>query len=177
MTIEKLHPDHSAQEPLDAGTPRTQLHPTEVPPPWAYARTRDERVQAIEEFNGRLLSMSDSEYGDWMRRANMYWWHLVQSLHGEKNPKVRQTLEDLHRVIQFNPDFSILETSRKAIVLTQIIEKLLGVDAALEDMPISVAGRGEQQAPDYSLNIENRKDADVAPLVADGSNQGFIGKG
>lgn len=173
----RLHPDQAAVEPRDTGVERAQLHPTQVPPPWPYAKTRQERIQAIEDFNGRISSISDSEYGDWMRRANMYWWHLVESLHGEEDANIRRTLEEIHRVIQYNPDFSILETSRKVIALSQKIERLLGGEASLEDMPVAMTGSGKQQAPDYSMMIENRKDADVAGALADGSNQGFIGKG
>jgi hypothetical protein len=175
---EVLHPAHEAAEPKHAGVERSRLNPVDVPPPNAHASNRAERVEAVCDFVGRIAVISDGEYGDWSRRATLYWWHLTEALHGENNPGIRNTLQEMMRIIEFNPDFRILETSRKVTQLAMNIREMLGVPMRPEETLVSQADRStEAPVPDYSLRVSDPKKPKVESVVGGPNSQGFIGKG
>jgi hypothetical protein len=98
------------------------LHPAQVADEQnAQAQTRDEKIEAVCDFIGRIAGISDGEFGDWQRRATLYWWHLTDALHGENQPKVHAALKEMIRIIDFNPNFLILETSRQVTALAMQI--------------------------------------------------------
>jgi hypothetical protein len=177
-SAEVLHPAQAAPEPKHAGVERSKLNPVDVPPPNAHASTRDERIEAVCDFVGRISGISDGEFGDWQRRANLYWWHLTDALSGEHHPAIRNALQEMIQIIEFNPDFRILETSRKVLQLAMSIREILGAPMRPEEASISQADRTtEAPVPDYSLRVSDPKKPKVEPVVGGPNSQGFIGKG
>lgn len=175
---ESIHPDQAAPEPLAAGVEREHLIPVDAPPPHAYAASPDERVQAIDDFVMRVASISEGEYGDWMRRATVYWWHLTDALYSVENPRVGAILAEMNRIIEFNPNFLILETSRKVIAMALEIRGLLGAPMSLNEAPVSIASQtSERPVPEYSQRLKNPREPQVSEIVGGPNSQGFIGKG
>jgi hypothetical protein len=94
-------------------------------------------------------------------------------------PPVRKILRDMHRVIQFNPDFKILETSQKIVQMCLLIRAQLGAhdDMDVESFNIPAAGcTPELGVPEYSERLVNPEPPKIEPLGG-GSSAGFIGKG
>lgn len=132
-----------APEPDDAGTPRVRLQPVEPPPS---PRTRD-KVRAVYEFCERIVSITDDDYGDWMRRANLYWLILAQvvsetpgEVSHETSPdmlaapldnvssEVLLLLAELHDIIQYHPNWHLVETRRLAVQMALKIAEALGAE-------------------------------------------------
>lgn len=174
-----LHPDRAAEEPRDAGVDRSRLHPVDIPPPAPRARTREEILHALDDFGGRIVSLAEGDYGDWMRRANLYWHRLAEALSIADRQTQRMLLE-LHRIIQYNPNFLIHSTRKKVIDQVLAIREHLGGRGDLDphDYGVSTVGKKlEDGAPAYSERFANPEPVEVGPAVANGSDRGFIGKG
>ena len=107
-----IRPDLGKPEFQDLPDSHGPIHPEQLPPPMPFAQSNDQKVQAVTDYIGRIASISESDYGDWMRRANLYWLTLVEALHGVGKPGVQESLQEMASVIEFNPNFRILETSR-----------------------------------------------------------------
>lgn len=171
----RLHPDRAAPEPDDAGAPRKVLHPVEAPPPWPYARTQADRILAVEDFAACLSSIVEEEYGDWMRRANTYWWHLAEALENRhpseensksqtENQKVAKLMLELQNLIQLNPDFRLIETRRRAVEIAMKIRTLLGAKDHLDihDFALSESREtSEPPVPSFSDRFKNSEKPDV----------------
>lgn len=163
---ERLHPAHEAPEPDDAGAPRRVLHPVDAPPPWPYAKTKSDKIVAVEDFAARLASVVEEEYGDWMRRANTYWWHLAEALEHE-NPRIKNLMLELQNLIQLNPDFRIIETRRRAVELAIEIRRQLGAEKPLDihDFGLSESRETkEAPVPEFSDRFKNSEQPDVEGL-------------
>lgn len=178
-----LHPLKKPEEPLDAGAPRSVLRPVETPPPSRYAARGGNEIQALEEFAGRLAEIVEQEYGDWMRRANLYFLELATAL-SRAPDEIRARLFELHMLIQYCPNFKILETSREAIRIAMEMRKGLGAQSDLgpPDFGLSMASLTEGvQVPPYSLRldepvppeIENWIDGPGNDLSINGELKGF----
>ncbi|MCM2282164.1 MAG: hypothetical protein NDI61_09995 [Bdellovibrionaceae bacterium] len=186
-----VHPDNPPEEPHDAGAAREKLLPVDVPPPATRVEgTSDnssdnnaEKLRVLDDFGGRIMSLDEEDFGDWMRRANVYWHRLMQAF-ADEDRQTHQHLAEIHRLIQYNPSFRLQDTRRRVIDLVLAMRERfndrLGRHETLDphDYAVSTAGsQGEQGPPAYSVRLSHPVPARVGPAVADGSNRGFIGKG
>src|SRR3954466_14223447 len=119
---EVMHPSEVAEEPKHAGV---------------HAKARDESIEAVRDFIGRVSSIQEGEYGDWQRRALLYWWHLVDALYNEPIPMVHQVMRDMSDIIEYHPTFLILETNRKIVEQAMKILEALGAPMRYEDAPVA----------------------------------------
>jgi hypothetical protein len=91
--------------------------------------------QAIEDFIVRITHEDEDDYGDWMRRANLYWWDLVERLYVIclAPPRVvRRGLVQMHELFQYTPDFQRVETERAVVEIALRIRKSLGATHDLD---------------------------------------------
>ncbi len=129
QTTVNIRPDLGKPENQDAESyhPSAEvLHPDHIAPEPMHLSTNAEKIEAVADFIDRITGISDGEFGDWQRRATLYWWHLTDALHSESNPKIKNTLQKMIGIIEFNPDFRILETCRKITELAMSIREELG---------------------------------------------------
>lgn len=105
-----FHPEHLANAP--EGMPR-------------------EPVGAVEAFAKRIASTLDSDYGDWMREANLA-WHELNEVLTPRSPRVASKLERLHYIIQYMPNWRPMETCRAALIIAREIRRELGVGGDLD---------------------------------------------
>ncbi len=154
-----------------------ERQPLAAPP--SRASTAGEWRRALDEFGGQVAGLVEDDYGDWMRRANLYWHRLAEAL-SDTDRETQRRLSEIHRVIQYNPSFLVQKTRRKAIDLVLSLREHLGGRGDQE--PRDFAASTEIQpleggAPSYSERFANPEPVHVGPAVADGSDRGFIGKG
>jgi hypothetical protein len=175
---DSIHPAHFSPEPHDAGVERSHLKSAEdVAPPAVYTNTLGDKIEAVEQFAHLIARFTEEDYGDWMRRANMYWWHLREALSDAPGP-VRQLMYEMHRVIQYCPDFRVVETQRRVVRLTLKIRKLLGGigEIGVQDLGLSLATRSLPQAPPWSPMLDRPEEADVEDYFQDHEVLGIHGE-
>jgi hypothetical protein len=171
---DSIHPILPAPEPDDAGVERSHLRSAEdVAPPAVYTRNAKDRIEAVEQFAHLIAQLTEEDYGDWMRRANMYWWHLREAVSDESGP-VRRLMYEMHRVIQYCPDFRLLETQRRVVGLALQIRKALGGkgDLGVKDFGLALSTHSLPQAPPWSPMLERPQEADVEDYF---QGQGVLG--
>lgn len=170
-----LHPVTEAVEPDAAGASRSVLHPVEDPPPSPYD---DDKAHAVEDFAGRIASVVEGDYGDWMRRANTYWWELVEAL-GATSTDVRKLLFEMHNLIQYNPDFRLIETRRQVIEMASRLREMLGAKEPLDlhQFNISLTAHTAQPAvPPFSLRLDEPEPLDIGAWVDGGNDLSINGE-
>ena len=130
-------------EPL-ANIPLHPLVPSAESPGQAQSHDQDS-VHALGEFAAFVGAMKEKDYGDWMRRANVYWDQLRLKLlsNGELSDRgyVERQLSDLKKIIQYTPNWQVLETQRA------VIEKVLemrrhfggGAEIDIHDLELSTS--------------------------------------
>ena len=116
-----LHPSVQASDTENAGAARSELAPVEFPTP--SLKHDQSSLHALEEFVSFVAAMKEKDYGDWMRRANVYWDQLRLNLLSSSNERdyIERQLADLKKIIQYTPNWQVLETQRA------VIEKVLGM--------------------------------------------------
>src|SRR5690606_13800782 len=88
-------------------------------------------------------------------------------------PEVKSRLFDLHSLIQYCPNFKILETSREAIRIAMDLRTRLGGQGHLDphDFGLSMASVTEGlQVPSYSLRLEDPTPPDIENWVGGEGN-------
>lgn len=127
-----LHPDRTFDSPTP--TPRDPLG-------------------AVEAFARRLVVTLESDYGDWMREANLAWHELCRSLSPMK-PRIAHLVGELHEIIQFNPTWHPIETCRHAVTLANQIRRELGVSSPMDLHRLGL-GLTEPETPLAEFEIES----------------------
>ncbi|MEK7356354.1 MAG: hypothetical protein AAB250_07885 [Bdellovibrionota bacterium] len=89
-------------------------------------------IQAVEAFAARLVATLDSDYGDWMREANLALIDLSERLANRPSPKIVRRLAQLQDMIQINPSWHPIETCRTAFRVACIIHHELGGSGKLD---------------------------------------------
>ncbi|MES2963293.1 MAG: hypothetical protein V4760_05340 [Bdellovibrionota bacterium] len=107
-------------------------------------------VSAIETFARRLATSLDSDYGDWMREANVAWIELADAL-GSDSPEIEAKLERLHDLIQYRPNWRPIETCRAALILARDLRRTLGVPG---DLDLHRYGIGWTEAETSEVELE-----------------------
>lgn len=171
-----LHPPHGAPEPWDAGVERVHLHPVATPPPSPYAQSREEKLKAIDDFCFCLTSIVEEEYGDWMRRANIYLLDLTEALHGEGR-KVQKLLYEIQMIIQLLPDFRIAETCRSVVKIAMRIREAMGAPSEIDWHRYNLAATTQTETlpvPPYSLRLDDPIKPAIEPYLDGEGNQSSI---
>jgi hypothetical protein len=84
-------------------------------------------LAAIEKFIHGVVSAFNQDYGDWMRETNLYWMNLSDSLMPIlTDSRLNDKLQELHEIIQFEPSWHPIETSRAVIEIALDMRRLLG---------------------------------------------------
>lgn len=119
-----LSPEEAAS--LDIPVP---FHPEESAA--APATMPIDPVAAVETFAIRVATNLDSDYGDWMREANVAWIELDDVI-GGSSAAVDRKMQLMQEIIQFNPNGRPIETCRAALVLARDIRRELGISGDLD---------------------------------------------
>ena len=122
-----LHPLQNAPEPDNAGVASQVLHPVAYPAPIAAYGT--DAIDELEDFARYVGAMTEKDYGDWMRRVNLYFAHLrtdLISITHEKDNYVNEQLARIQRCIQYTPTFEIAETRRQVLEIAMELRKYFG---------------------------------------------------
>jgi hypothetical protein len=176
-SYEVMHPIQESLAPNDAGYPRERLIPVDEPPPNPYANSDRERIQAVHDFINKITHISESEYGDWQRRVALYWGDLADAFTNHESKKIHEALNEMIRVVDFNPNFLILETEREVIALAMQICDELGAPLHPNEIPETMSVQtSEAPVPDYSLRFKNPRKPDVEAVVNGSNGQGYFGK-
>ena len=80
---------------------------------------------AIEIFKTDLSGILESDYGDFMRKANQQILELKKELSYLHYPDVDRTIEEIQNYVQFYPTWMIESTREKAIKDAKVIDELL----------------------------------------------------
>ena len=70
--------------------------------------------QAIEKFVRNISSIFENDYGDFMRKANLYLNQLEDELRPLANHKIELKLSEMKLYIQYAPNWN-MEATRKSI--------------------------------------------------------------
>lgn len=89
-------------------------------------------IAAVETFAARIAASIDSDYGDWMREANIAWLELNAVLSTNATPSIENKMALMHDFIQFNPSWKPIETCRAAMIVARDIHRELGAHADLD---------------------------------------------
>jgi hypothetical protein len=85
-------------------------------------------VEAVDEFCRQIVCATEGDYGDWMRRANLYWMELVEAL-GQQSRDATELLEAMRVMIQYQPDFQLIETRKRIVAMAlDLRRELTGPD-------------------------------------------------
>ena len=168
-----LHPQAGSEDPCDAGVARKRLRPTAQPPPRACAADSDEKLRVVDDFCARLATIAEGDYGDWMRRANLYWYELRDAL-GDQPPDVWDLMQAMHIQIQYQPDFRLIETRRRVVAmaldLRRQLERGAEIELDLHDFFLEYTLRSaESSAPPYSLRLDEPIRPNIEAYVAGGN--------
>ena len=81
---------------------------------------------SIEKFVKRTKSISDSEYGDFMRTENVYLNHLIRELNPLVDDRnINRRLVEMQTYLQFTPNWDVSLTKEKLLEDAQYIDELM----------------------------------------------------
>ncbi|MCK6598593.1 MAG: hypothetical protein L6Q37_09540 [Bdellovibrionaceae bacterium] len=81
---------------------------------------------SIEKFVKRTKSISDSEYGDFMRTENVYLNHLIRELDPLVDDRdINRRLVEMQTYLQFTPNWDVNLTKEKLLEDAQYIDELM----------------------------------------------------
>lgn len=78
----------------------------------------------IEQFINDVKSIDDFDYGDFMRRANLYLNHLRENL-DPTEPRIKDKLNEMQKYLQFISSWDVEPTRRKIIADAMSIDDML----------------------------------------------------
>jgi len=98
----------------------------------------------IEKFIENTESIVDGDYGDFMRKENLYFLQMMEELGSLMSHETKKKLFEMQNYIQFSPSWDIEQTRRQVIQDAQIIDHMLvnrpsemvQTNSALEFVPI-----------------------------------------
>ena len=138
-----LHPEQAAPEPNDAGAARSELHPVDYPV--VPLSTDTNAVRELGDFAKFVAAMREKDYGDWMRRANVYWAALRDNLLRNANAgevkHIEMELARLKEEIQYRPNWKIAETQRTVVTKALELRRRFGGGETMDihDLELSTA--------------------------------------
>jgi hypothetical protein len=81
------------------------------------------KTAAINLFIRKISEIDEAEYGDFMRKANLYLNILISTLFRYSPPKVKKILQELQFIIQYQPNWDIEKTLPQIYARANLIKK------------------------------------------------------
>ncbi len=78
---------------------------------------------AVNLFIRKISEINEEDYGDFMRKANLYLNILKKSIFRYSSPQVKKILQELQYIIQFHPNWDIDTTLPKIYARANLIKK------------------------------------------------------
>ena len=128
-----LHPLTPAPEPDNAGVASQLLHPVTFPRP-VLAYNHDV-VSVLEDFAYYVAAINEQDYGDWMRRVNVYLNHLRLDMMGQTGESagfVESMFKQIQVKLQYAPNFSIPETRTAVLTVIMEMRKVFGAESEMD---------------------------------------------
>ncbi len=88
-------------------------------------------LSAIENFIQITHAIEEGDYGDFMRRANLYFQNLGDALEPTRNKKAKSLLEEMKNYLQFNPDREMSTTKFRLENDAKKLNQFLEADSAM----------------------------------------------
>ncbi len=85
----------------------------------------------ILNFMKALRAIDEADYGDFMRKANLYFVDLEGALGSEISDRAKLKLSEIHDYLQFKPDWNRENT------LHRISKDILDLELILDESPAS----------------------------------------
>ena len=79
----------------------------------------------LEKFSTNITNIYDTDYGDFMRKANTYLSHLRDDLSKDGAENTHQKLNEMQKYLQFTSNWEIESTRKKLLVDAKSIDALL----------------------------------------------------
>jgi hypothetical protein len=120
-------------DPTTHNTPQSPV-PDESTSQTSQGHEPDQRLEnllAIDDFIFRTSHIDDDDYGDWMRRANLYWWDLLGVLK-DVPESLNFLMQQMHEHFQFNPDFNLIDTRIGVLETALEMREILGTRIPLD---------------------------------------------
>lgn len=80
------------------------------------------KEMAIDAFSKKFNSIDNLDYGDFMRRANLYLIELDEQIH--KNKEITNLMKQMKNEIQYNPNWDIQATRNSIGNLVKTINQI-----------------------------------------------------
>lgn len=77
---------------------------------------------AVDVFSKKINAIDNLDYGDFMRRANLYLMDLDDQI--TKTNEIRNLMKQMKDEIQYNPSWDIQSTRERISHLTQAISQI-----------------------------------------------------
>lgn len=93
----------------------------------------------IDDFIEKISAINDTDYGDFMRKANSYLIELDEEIYDDIPEPVQELLDELKTEIQFYPNWDIKSTRRRTILMAERIkEELVQSSPGLRKRPVNL---------------------------------------
>ncbi len=80
---------------------------------------------AIKTFIMNTEAIEESDFGDFMRRENLYLADLKTALENQMSEKLKAKLEEMQKYLQFNPDWNLNQTKHQVLKDASELENLI----------------------------------------------------
>lgn len=84
---------------------------------------------AINKFIEDFSSIEDTDYGDFMRKANHYLLELDDEMSGISSESIKMQLEQMKVDVQYYPNWDIASTREKTIQGAYVLDAMLAKQA------------------------------------------------
>lgn len=85
----------------------------------------NDHLDAAREFYELVSNISDTDYGDFMRKANVYLVNLAKRI-GSWSDLVREKLDEMQFYTQFSANWDVESTRHRLLVDAVWLERRLG---------------------------------------------------
>lgn len=82
-------------------------------------------TEYVDDFLKEVMAIDDTDYGDFMRKANLYFNHLQEVLWPWANDEIKMKLAEMHDYIQYEPSWDIPSTAQKILRDARLLKQLL----------------------------------------------------
>ncbi len=83
----------------------------------------DTSTTPINEFIKQISEINDTDYGDFMRKANHALLTLKEKIYDQSTLHVKELLNELQHTIQFYPNWDLESTKLKTSMLAELIKQ------------------------------------------------------
>ena len=89
--------------------------------------------EPILNFINNTESIVETDYGDFMRRENLYFLQLREALGPQTSSEAQLTLKNMQDYLQFSPDWNLESTKRQIVADATKLLQLVKINPA-QDM-------------------------------------------